>query len=278
MPACKKGDVIQDPASLGRGSYVTLVKTTNNLLDFSNIAASTVSIDVKQLGKEQEKITVYISPGAATRDRSKWKKVKEIPNSNNGLYTVSLTGAEIAAAIAPAVIQPGNSYAVYNSVTTTDGEVFDFSNTSPTLSGNLNYSPAITWNAIVVCPFTGIGTDVDYEVVQDDWQNWAPGDIVKVSNGSVANTVDLSKVWPNPAYGNVVNKLTLNITQNTGAVAVTSGVIFGQYTLPTFSGPAGTLAGSSGYVFTCTGSIDVRIRVSFNGADQGGLRLVLKKK
>jgi hypothetical protein len=274
LPSCKKGDVIQDPASLGRGSYVTLEKTTNTLLDVGNLATSTVSIDVKQFGLDQEKLTLYVAPGTPTRDKSKWKKIKDVPNDNNGVYVLKVTGAEIATAIAPTVVAPGNTYTIYNSITTKDGQIFDFANTSPTLAGNANYRGALTWGAIAVCPFTGIGSNVDYVVVQDDWVDWSPGDVVKVSDGPRANSVDLSKFWPNPAYGTPASPFIVDVVQNTGAATTPAGVTIATGYPGTFS----TLAGSNGYVFTCTGQIDIRFRMAYNGSDQGFLRVILKKK
>lgn len=274
FPACKKGDVIQDPASLGRGSYVTLVKTTNTLLDVGNLSGSTVSIDVKEFGQEQEKLTIYVAPGTPTRDKSKWKKIKEIPNTNGGAYTVAVTGAEIATAIAPTVVAPGNQYTIYNSITTKAGEIFDFANTSPTLAGNANYNAALAWAAIAVCPFTGIGTNVNYRVVQDDWVDWSPGDVIKVSDGPRANSVDLRNLWPNPAYGVPASPFIVDVTQATGAATTPAGVTIATGYPGTFS----TLAGSTGYVFTCTGLIDIKFRMAYNGADQGLLRVILQKQ
>lgn len=274
LPACKKGEVIQDPNSLGRGSYVTLVKTTNTLLDVGNLANSTVSIDVKEFGQEQEKLTIYVSVGTATRDKSKWKKIKEIPNSNGGLYTVAVKGSEIAAAIAPTVVAPGNTYTIYNSITTKSGAIFDFGNTSPTLAGNSNYNAALAWGAIAVCPFTGIGTNVNYRVVQDDWVDWSPGDVIKVSDGPRANSVDLRNLWPNPAYGTPASPFIVDVVQNTGAATTPAGVTIATGYPGTFS----TLAGTNGYVFTCTGLIDIRFRMAYNGSDQGFLRVILQKQ
>lgn len=274
LPSCQKGDVIQDPASLGRGSYVTLVKSTNLLLDVGNLATSTVAIDVKEFGEAQEKLTLYVALGTPTRDKSKWKKIKEVPNDNNGTYSLSVKGSEIAAAIAPAVVAPGNTYTIYNSITTKDGQVFDFANTSPTLAGNANYKAALTWGAIAVCPFTGIGTNVDYVVVQDDWVDWNPGDVIKISDGPRTNSVDLSNLWPNPAYGVPASAFIVDVAQATGAATTPAGV-----TIATgYPGTFATLAGSNGYVFTCTGQIDIKFRMAYNGSDQGFLRVILKKK
>ena len=239
-----------------------------------NLANSTVSIDVKEFGLEQEKLTIFVAPGTPTRDKTKWKKIKEIPNTNGGLYTVAVKGSEIATAIAPTLVAPGNQYTIYNSITTKDGAIFDFANTSPTLAGNANYNAALAWGAIAVCPFTGIGTNVNYRVVQDDWVDWSPGDVIKVSDGPRANSVDLRNLWPNPAYGSPASPFIVDVVQNTGAATTPTGVTIANNYPGTFS----TLAGTNGYVFTCTGLIDIRFRMAYNGSDQGFLRVILQKQ
>ena len=172
------------------------------------------------------------------------------------------------------MVAPGNQYTIYNSITTKDGAIFDFANTSPTLAGNANYNAALAWAAIAVCPFTGIGTNVNYRVVQDDWVDWSPGDVIKISDGPRANSVDLRNLWPNPAYGSAVNPFIVDVVQNTGAATTPAGVTIAN----NYPGTFATLAGSNGYVFTCTGLVDIRFRMAYNGADQGFLRVILQKQ
>ena len=66
LNSCEKVDVPQDVNTLGKGSYVTLEKTNNLILDFSNLAGSKASIDVAQYGADQEKLTIYVAPGTPT--------------------------------------------------------------------------------------------------------------------------------------------------------------------------------------------------------------------
>jgi hypothetical protein len=274
LNSCEKVDVPQDVNTLGKGSYVTLVKSTNLLLDFSNLAGSKAAIDVQEYGAEQEKLTIYVAPGTPTQDRTKWKKVKEVPNDNDGLYNLSVSGTEIATAIAPTVISPGNQYTMYNVITTKDGRTFDFANTATGFSGNPNYNMAMTWSATVICPFVApIGGK--YIVVQDDWVDWSPGAEVDVTDGPGANQVNISKVWPNPAYGSVINPLVINVTPSTGAATIPSGLVWGNYG----SYNASTLSPNSGFVFSCTGQIIMNIRIDASGfGDQGAFNLILKKK
>jgi L-amino acid N-acyltransferase YncA len=75
--SCKKGDVVSDFAANGTGTYLTLVSTNNITIDYSNLATTKVSITVKEYGDPLDKIVVYVTKGAVTLDRTKWKKVKE---------------------------------------------------------------------------------------------------------------------------------------------------------------------------------------------------------
>jgi len=271
LNSCEKLDVPQDVNTMGKGSYLTLEKTTNLILDYSNLSGSTAAIDVAQFGADQEKITIYVAPGTPNQDKTKWKKIKEIPNDNNGLYSLAVTGTEIATAIAPMAIEPGNQYTLYNEVTLTDGRIFDYANTATTFSGISAYRMALAWSATVICPYVGPIAG-NYTVVQDDWVDWSPGTIVQVLDGAVANTVNISKVWPNPAYGTVVNPLTITVNPATGAGTIPSGLVWGDY-----GSLASTGAGSSGFVFSCTGLINMSIRIVYGGSDFGSYKLILKK-
>ena len=274
LNSCEKFDVPQDVNTLGKGSYVTLTKANNLILDFSNLSGSKASIDVKEFGAEQEKLTIFVAPGTPTQDKTKWKKIKEVPNTNGGIYNLSVSGTEIATAIAPAVIAPGNQYTMYNVVTTKDGRTFDYANTATGFSGNPNYNMALSWSATVICPFIApIGGK--YIVVQDDWVDWSPGDEVDVLDGPGANQVNISKVWPNPAYGSVINPLVINVKPATGEASIPSGLVWGNYG----SYNASTLTPNTGFVFSCTGQIIMTIRVNASGfGDQGSLKLILRKK
>jgi hypothetical protein len=273
LHSCTKVDIPQDVNSLSFGSYVTLKSTKNLIVDYSNLATSKVAIDVAQYGADQEKITIYVSAGTPSLDRSTWKKIKEVPNDNNGLYSLSVSGSEIATAIAPAVISPGNVYTLYNVITTKDGRTFDFVNTASTFSGNPNYNMALTWAATVVCPFIPPIAG-KYKVIQDDWQDWQPGDLVDVTDGPLANQVNISKVWPNPAAGSVITPLAINVDPATGQASIPSGVIWANYG----SYNASTLSPNTGYVFACTYQIIMNIRISASGfGDQGSFKLILKK-
>lgn len=271
---CKKGEVISDVKSLGTGSYVTLVKTTNLRIDYANITNSSVSITVKELGNPVDKIKIFVAQGGITTDNTKWKAVKEVPYSGETVLTVKATEIATALGVTPAQIAPGGQYTLYNQVITKDGRTFDLTNTPGAFSGNSNYNMAMSWTAVVVCPFVAPIAG-NYKVIQDDWVDWPAGAIVQVLDGPGANQVNLSKVWPNPVYGSPVSPfLIVNVDPATGAATIPVGN-WGDY--GTYI--ASTLAGSTGFVFSCTGDITLKVRVNATGfGDQGSLALILKKQ
>ena len=274
ITGCKKKEVISDFKSLDTGSYLTLVRNVATTFNFNNIASSSVGIVVAPKGSDIERIKVFVSPGNKSVDKSTWKAVKEIPFSGEEV-TITVSSQELATALGVQVMNltPGNTYTFYNQVITKDGRTFDIANTPQ--HGISNYNMALNWSAAVICPFTGNAAG-QYRVVQDAWQDWSAGDIVEVTDGPGANQINLSKVWPNPAYGSSVQPFVVSVTPATGAATVASGVTIGDY--PAFGFTMVTGAGSTGFVFSCTGRIQLSVRISDPPfGDQGFQALVLQK-
>ncbi|MGK2861284.1 MAG: hypothetical protein ACSLE0_05085 [Chitinophagaceae bacterium] len=265
--SCNKAKDFYD--ELGKGSYLTLVRSINGLLNAVDPASSVGQV-VSSYGEPVESINVYAS-ATATVDKTKWKLLKNIPF--NGETTLSATNNEIATALGltPGALDPGSVFHIYNEAVLKDGRKFSSANTSDVdLENQGPFNAAFHWTATVVCPYNPATIAGTYEVIKDDWQDWGPGDLVEVVVGANANQVDLSKVWPNPAFGNIVTPLTLTVDPATGVVSIPTGVTFGNY--------GGFLAitggGSSGFIFSCTGQINVRINISGQGINQ----LILKKQ
>ena len=278
LASCKKSGVqnpLADVANLGVGSYITLAATENVNLSF-NTPTSKVSIKVDQYvgGGDVDQIVLYVVEGS-NGDPAAWKKIKSIPYTGPGTQ-LSATSQEVATALGVAVstLEPGNFYTFYNQIVTKDGRTFDLSNTLGALENNSNYNACFRWQAYVTCPFVGpVGGK--YKVVQDDWADWVPGDVVDVVDGPGANQIDLSNVWPNPAYGDIVKPLIVNIDPATGTAKIPL-VTFGDYgALATATGTNGDEV--AGYVFSCTGFITLNMLVTYNGSSQGNLKLVLQK-
>jgi hypothetical protein len=144
------------------------------------------------------------------------------------------------------------------------------------LENNANYNAVFRWQAYITCPFNAPVAG-NYKVLQDDWEDWSPGNIVQVLDGPGANQINLSKVWPNPAYGDIVNPLIVNIDPATGTAKVPLVTFANNYPGTATAQGAGD-DDVAGYVFSCTGFITLTMNVTYNGGDQGPLKLVLQKQ
>ena len=273
--SCKKGEVLGSFESMQSGAYVTLVKKGNLILDYGNLATTQADITVKQYGADIATIKVYATEGLTNLDKTKWKAVKEF-TYNGGEQQLVIKATELAAGlgIATTALKTGSPYTFYNELILKDGRVYNPANTNSSFQGISNYNMAMTWQAVVVCPFVAPAAGT-YKVIQDDWADWAAGDLVTVTDGPGANVVNLSAVWPNPIYGTVVSPLLVTVDAATGAATIPANVTFGNYG----SYNAKTLSGNSGYVFSCTGTITLKIHVDAGPfGDQGFLALILQKQ
>ncbi len=283
--SCKKsGDSVNPLSSvdnLGTGSYLTLDKNINLNLDNSNLATSTVGIQVTQYagGQDIDHIDIFTAP-ALSYDPTTWVKIKTVPYAGPKT-TLSVTGAQLATALGIPItgFAPGTNYTFYTRITTKSGATFDVSNTGNNSGSGLitgpYYNTAFTFTAYIVCPFVGPVAG-SYKVVRDDWNDWSVGDIVQVTDGPGTNVVNISQVYPNPAFGNVVKPLLVNVDAASGTASVPQ-VTFGDYgSLATAVGTGAN--GAAGYVFSCTGYITLTMEFTYGGADQGAITLQLKKQ
>lgn len=269
LAACKKDtDLILSPDEFQIGSVIRLDSTINTNLNFADINNSSVAIMVSGNGEAIDKIVSYVSTNNSI-DRTTWKKIKEFPVVDNKA-TLMVKATEIAAAlgIAATDLAPGNQYTIYNEVITKSGKAYSLVNTNSDLASARAFRTALRFNATIVCPFTG-NMEGDYEVIEDTWVDWLPGDIVQVTDGPGANQVNISQVWPNPDFGDVVDPLIVDVAPATGEATLKAGVNWANY--------GGFLAitdpGSSGFVFSCTGRITLRVIIK----GQGGFTLILQK-
>jgi len=285
VDACKKkgGDInpLSDRSHLGQGSYLTLDKNISLNLDYTQVATSTIGIEVSQYpnGQKIDHILIYATENASY-DTTEWHFVKSVPYTGAGTQ-LTITGSELATSlgITTADLQPGASYTFYTRSVTTEGYSFDVNTTGDNGGGGLvtgpYYNAAFAFTAYITCPFTG-GMTGTYEVIRDDWQDWLPGDLVQVTDGPGANQINLNQVYPNG--GTVINPLIVNIDPATGTAKIPA-TIYGKYGSGTEYTAQGVGADDvAGYVFSCTGYITLNINQSGGGSDYGPNRLILQKQ
>ena len=271
---CKKAYFTNDPENFTIGSYLKLEQSVKTTLDYNKINTESVSITVTPVGSELEKINIFAVLGAENLDETKWKLVKSVP-ATGAPITLSVSTQELATAFGttPASLNPGNQYIFYNQNITKDGRIFDVSNSEDDLEGQPGYQAAFRWQAIVFCAYDPASTNnVVYEVVNDDWHDFAPGDLVTVKNGPSANQITLEGVFPT----NINHKdIVVDIAPANGAATVA------RQAYGTYAGDTQVFqAEGTGFIFSCAGIINLNLRhtTTAGGVAPGLYNLSLKKK
>ena len=124
------------------------------------------------------------------------------------------------------------------------------------------------------CTYSSSNISGTYKVIKDDWGDWVKDDIVTISIGAQPNTIDLSRVYPNIAYGTIVNPLIINVDPLTGNASLSQPIKFGNYG----SGYDITAESLTGKVISCDGQINLKFNLLLNGTtNYGSNQLVLQK-
>lgn len=256
--SCKKNNINGDSKDLIPSTILTLTKNINGNLDFSNPAA-TVSIQVgsKGGGAPIESVNLYLATGDAL-DKTKWKLIKNVPFTDG--VTLSITTAQISAALAPDVIEAGNQYTIQNEAVLKDGRKVSALNTPTNFSSFPAYNIIYSWKATAICPFIQADAVGTYAVVYDgDWVDFNTGDLITVTAGPDANSLQFL-AYPSPAAGGS-NRTPwiLKIDQPTGNTTVADQFV-GNY------GSVVARVSATGFVFSCTGFITLSTTVNYGGS------------
>jgi len=288
LNSCKKsgGNInpLTDIKNLSVGSYLVIDSTINPNLNVTS-GSSKVGVVVHQypLGEVVDHILLYTTLGTST-DTTQWKLVKSVPYTAGSKVDLSTTTSELATAfgVPSSAFAPGSIFTFFPRAVTKSGKVFDINNAGDNGGGGLITGPAyksgFSFTVYVVCPFTG-GMTGTYKVIRDDWQDWAPGNLVQVTDGPGANQINLSQVYP--GGGTVITPLLVNVDPATGTATIPK-VTYGRYggaSSTQYSGVGAGSGGVAGYVFSCTGFITVSIIHTDNGGgDYGANKLILQKQ
>ena len=264
LHSCKKEEGLVEFATLETGSYLKLKEKVNDIMD-ATLPASKVEIKVTEYGAPVDNIKIYVNAGSKTANKSKWKAIKEVPY--NGETTLSVTNAEITAAIGGPV-QPGVTYWLFNEVITKDGRTFSLANTYGEIEANPNYNMALTWRAVAVCPFNASAAVGTYTITTDSWDG-AVGEKAEVT--ATANSITVNLLFPYAANPGL-NPVKVDITPLSGAATVAKQV-YGSYG----AGFTNFTCRGSGFVFSCTGTIDLSLTHELGSTNYGTYRIVLKK-
>lgn len=267
-----KKEINGDSKNLISGSYITLDSVINENLDFSNPNAA-VAIMVGSKGSDVASVDIYLAKNSDdTRDTTQWVKIKNVPYSDG--VTLSVTTAEIATALAPDAIAPGNQYVLQNVVITKDGRRFSVLNTPDTYNSFPAYNMAITWNATAVCPFDAASAAGTYKVTTDTWVDYAIGSPISVTAGPGANQLSFI-MYPGSQAGGIQQVATVVDVDPASGQATIASQFTGYYGSAT-AGNKVTVRGT-GYVFGCTGYATFNMVINVGGSDYSGYVFAMQK-
>lgn len=269
MYSCKKSPINGDNKDLVLGSYLTLTKNINGNLDFSKPTA-TVSIQVGSKGAPVTSVNVYVATGSAL-DSKTWKLIKAVPFTE-GVELV-VTTAELAKALAPALIAPGTQYVLQNEVVTADGRKFSAANTPTNYTSFPAYKIALSWKATAVCAFDQAASIGTYKVVYDgDWVDYNTGDLITVTAGPDATSVQFL-AYPSVVLGGGSNRQPWIVTVDAASGSATVADQFvGNY------GSTVARVKAKGFVFSCTGLITLSVDVNYGGSIYAAQTFTIQKQ
>ena len=269
LSSCKKDNINGDSKNLVEGSYLTLLDTGNDELDYTNFDASEVSIKVGEYGSPIASVNIFAVLGS-NLDPTSWKLVKNVPFTEG--VELKLTGAEITAALGITAADVNTDISLYPEAVTTDGRKFSIANTPTNFQSFPAYNIAFIWTATLVnyvCPFDRDYFSGNFAVQSDGWNDFAAGDLIPVQPGPGANQITIT-LYPAPGVGTNRTPIILDVDPDTDLVTVAKQQ-YGDY-----SGDFYSVEGD-GFVSACSGLISLSLMHS-TGADSGGPYVVVLKK
>ena len=273
--SCKKSDIngFGSGDGLVLGSYVQLDSLINTSLNFSQPTA-TVSMKLgATVGSPIASINIYVATGSNAADPTGWVLIKNVPYSNGVVLTVSTT--ELATALAPNVITPGNNYILQNEVVTKDGRKFSVANTPSTYNSFPAYNMGFSWYATAVCPFVASDAAGTYKVVTDTWVDYKLGTLISVTAGPGANEITMP-IYPGPLGPPVQAVPVVVDVDPVTDIATIKSQVTGYYG-SVDPGNLTTLTGT-GYVFSCAGYITFNMTINIGGSVYSGYTFTVSKQ
>jgi hypothetical protein len=169
----------------------------------------------------------------------------------------------------------GDKFDITVNVTTQSGQtILGFPATgNPYASGVANQPGASTLIRYeAVCKFESDEYQGDFEVVTDEWEDYAPGDIVQVTR---INDTQLSFIYP----ASNAKPIIVNVNPANNSTSV-SKQVYGNYSWGAQYGDfsVASVPSLNNYVAPCDGIISVVLNHTVAAGSFGNFRIVLKKK
>lgn len=267
--SCKKDNINGDSKQLILGSYLTLLESGNDELDWQNFETSAVSIKVGEYGSPIASVNIYAVLGSDLNPSS-WKLVKNVPFSEG--VELKVTGAELLTALGITHDDVNTDISLYPEAVTTDGRKFSIANTPTNFESFPAYNMAFVWTAALtnyVCPFDRDYFSGNFAVQSDGWNDFSAGDLIPVAPGPGANQITVT-LYPAPGVGTNRTPIVLDVDPDTDLVTVAQQQ-YGDY-----GGDFFTVEGT-GFVSACSGIISLTLTHKTGADAYGPYTVVLKK-
>ncbi len=270
--SCSKDENANLPDNIEKVNIPLILKATGSQanIDFSNVSSFKGDYTVNYYftdGVKPEKADVVVIKNGD-------KKNPKVLNANVTTFpsTFSITSAALEALFG-SPIKLGDSYLIgldfyqdnikYEAFPITGIAYGTAFNNLPGASVNIKYD--------AVCPFVIDNFFGDFEVISDEWQDFAVGDLVKVTKVS-GNAVSFNYNCSNPL------PIVLTINAASGAISGDKKE-YCSYNLPPLTKFLGDVVEGKSAVDNCAKTLTVRMaHTDANGANYGEYTIVLKKK
>ena len=221
----------------------------------------------------------YLSRGASVLTDTATVKVITSVNGAFSVSTQELVDAWSANSDITSTdsLLAGDRIDFYNSVTATDGAVYEPTDIGPDLAGNPGQRSAFTFTTFISCPFDAAEAAGTYSVIADGWADWNAGETMEVSATADGTGVIIEGLYSKFAPAGDEYDVEVLVDANTGAATVARQSAwecdwYGAWC----TWGTGTVDGE-GWVFSCSGTITLQLTHRVSAGSFGGYGIDIAK-
>lgn len=188
--------------------------------------------------------------------------------------TIEVTGSQLATLFGEPIVV-GDNYDIGADITTAGGQTYQAfpavgNAYGAGVSGQFG-GVNLTVRYSALCSFDKNSFNGSYKVAQDDWADFAVGDLIEVMPGVGVNQISIT-AYPSPAFGTNRKAMVIDVDPATSEVTVPEQVIGDYDGAP----PAATIRGS-GTVNPCGNIITLSLTFNLGGDEYPDNVLILEK-
>lgn len=188
--------------------------------------------------------------------------------------TIDVTGAQLATLFGEPIVT-GDNFEIGADITNVSGQTFQaFPAVGSAYGAGVNGEyggTSTTVNFLAVCVFDKASFNGNYKVAQDDWADFAVGDLIEVKPGAGDNEISIT-AYPSPDYGTNRKAMIVTVNPDTYEVTVPEQII-GDYD----GAPAGATVKGIGTLNPCGDNITLTLTFNLGGDEYADNVLILEK-